>query len=103
MKVAIVTTDGINVDDHFGKAERFLIYESRDGLMEQIGERETVPLSVGNPDHPFDPERFSKIADSIADCERVYVTKIGDLPAEKLKARGIAPVMYQGPIRDIEL
>jgi len=103
MKIAVVTKDGINVDDHFGKAERFLIFESTDGRMEQIGERETVPLSSGNTDHPFDPERLSRIVSSIADCKRVYVTKIGDLPAEKLKAQGIEPVIYQGLIRDIEL
>ena len=103
MKIAIVTTDGINVDDHFGKAERFLIYEARDGRMVRTGERETVPLSVGNQDHPFDQERFSQIVSSIVDCQRVYVTKIGDIPAEKLKARGIEPVIYEGPIRDIEL
>jgi nitrogen fixation protein NifX len=103
MKIAVVTTDGINVDDHFGKAERFLIYEFRDGRMVRIGERDTVPLSVGNPDHPFDPGKFSKIVNSIADCERVYATKIGDLPAEKLKAQGIEPVIYQGLIRDIKL
>jgi nitrogen fixation protein NifX len=103
MKIAIVTTDGINVDDHFGKAERFLIYESKDGRVEQIGERETVPLSAGKADHPFDPERFSRIVSSIADCKRVYVTKIGDVPAKKLKAQGIEPVIYQGPIRDIKL
>ena len=103
MKIAIVTTDGVNVNDHFGKAERFLVYESRDGRMEQIGERQTVPLSTGNPEHPFDPERFSKIASSIADCKRVYVTKIGDMPATKLKALGIEPVIYEGPIKDIQL
>jgi nitrogen fixation protein NifX len=103
MKIAVVTTDGINVDDHFGKAERFLVYESRDGRMIQVGERKTGPLSAGDPDHPFDPERFSKIVSSIADCKRVYVTKIGDIPAEKLRTQGIEPVIYQGPIRDIEL
>lgn len=103
MKIAIVTTDGINVDDHFGKAERFLIYESKDGRMEQIGARETVPLSAGNTDHPFDAERFSRIVGSIADCKRVYVTKIGDVPAERLKAQGIEPVIYKGPISEIKL
>jgi nitrogen fixation protein NifX len=102
MKIAVVTTDGINVDDHFGKAERFLIYESKEGHMEKIGERETVTLSAGNTGHPFDAERFSRIVSSIADCKRVYVTKIGDVPAEKLKSHGIEPIIYQGPIRDIQ-
>jgi nitrogen fixation protein NifX len=102
MRIAVVTKDGINVDDHFGKADRFLIYEARDGRMERIGERETIPLSPGNKDHPFDPERFSKVVNSIADCKRVYATKVGDVPAEKLKAQGIEPVVYQGPISHIQ-
>ena len=26
-RIAVVSTDGLNVDDHFGKARRFLIYD----------------------------------------------------------------------------
>lgn len=101
MKIAICSTDGVNVNEHFGRAERFLVYEMIDGKPALIDERPTIPLSVGDPDHPFDPDRFGKVADVIEDCGKVYLAKIGDVPAEKLKERGIEPVTYRGLIKDV--
>jgi predicted Fe-Mo cluster-binding NifX family protein len=101
MKIAVVSTDGVNVNDHFGKAERFLIYEIKDGKLTLIEERQSVPLSVNDPNHPFDPERFGNIVKMIKDCEKVFVTQIGEVPAEKLKAEGIEPVIFGGAIKDI--
>lgn len=101
MKMAIVSTDGIHVNEHFGKAEKFLIYEATDSGLKLIEERPSIPLSVDDPDHPFDPDRFGKIVEVIKDCERVYMTQIGEMPAEKLKGQGIEPQIFQGAITDI--
>ena len=99
-RIAVVSTDGINVDDHFGKASRFLIYDL-DDQMRWIEERPTEALSVEDPDHPFDPEKFFRIATLLKDCCKVYVTRIGEVPAAKLKELGVEPVIYNGAIVDI--
>lgn len=101
MRIAIVSTDGKNVDDHFGKAERFLVYDITAGKQALVEDRPATPLSVGDPEHAFDPDRFGAIADTLSDCERVYVTRIGDVPSDKLKERGIEPVVYTGAIQAI--
>ena len=100
LRIAVVSTDGTNVNDHFGMAKRFLIYDCNDKttLME---ERQTESLSVGDPDHPFDAERFGRIAALLKDCSKIYVTQIGEVPASKLKELGIEPVIYEGPIANI--
>lgn len=103
MKIAVVSTDGIHVDDHFGKAKRFLIYEITDGRINLIETRESTPLSVGDPDHPFDAERFGNIVSVIGDCEKVLMTQIGETPAAKLKDAGIEPVIFSGSIKDISV
>ena len=99
-RIAVVTTDGANVNDHFGKAERFLIYDLNDKMI-FVEERPTVTYSVGDPDHYFDPERFAQVSGLLKDCSKVYVTKIGEVPSAKLKEMGIEPVIYEGSIAKI--
>jgi nitrogen fixation protein NifB len=99
-RIAVVSTDGTNVNDHFGMAKRFLIYDCNDKIT-FVEERPTETYSVGDPEHPFDPEKFSRIAALLKDCSKIYVTQIGEVPASKLKELGIEPVIYEGPIASI--
>ncbi|MBC2733361.1 MAG: hypothetical protein HF981_03280 [Desulfobacteraceae bacterium] len=99
-RYAIVSTDGVTVNEHFGFATHFLIYNMND-RMTLVEKRETESLSVGDPDHLFDPDRFARIAARLKDCCRVYVTRIGDTPAGRLRDIGVQPVIYAGAIADI--
>ena len=52
VKVAIASSDGINIDLHFGKAESFLIYELKAGKFELTEKRELpeqVETGAGEP------------------------------------------------------
>jgi len=100
LRIAIVSTDGANVNDHFGMAKRFLVYDCNDE-MTLVEERPTESLTVGDPDHTFDAEKFGRIAALLKDCSKIYVTQIGEVPASKLEELGIEPVIYEGPIADI--
>ena len=100
-RIAAVSTDGIHVNEHFGKAERFLIYDLGDRIS-WVEARTAEPLSVGNPDHPFDADRFNRVAGVLKDCSKVFVTQIGETPAAKLKALGIEPVIFNGTIADLQ-
>lgn len=99
-RIAAVSKDGIHVDDHFGKADRFLIYDM-DDRMTFVEERATETLSVGDPGHAFDPDKFGRIAALLKDCRKVYVSQIGKVPAAELNALGIEAVVYSGAIADI--
>lgn len=99
-RIAVVSTDGIHVNEHFGKAERFLIYDLDDQIT-RVEDRDVEPLSVGDPKHAFDEDKFKRIAVLLNDCSKVFITQIGDPPAAKLKELGIEPVVYDGTIADI--
>ena len=43
IKVAIATSDGLNIDLHFGQAKFFLLYEFKDGKFE-LSEKREVPV-----------------------------------------------------------
>ncbi|MEW5949991.1 MAG: NifB/NifX family molybdenum-iron cluster-binding protein [Thermodesulfobacteriota bacterium] len=99
-RLAVVSTDGVSVNDHFGRAKRFLIYDVDDKMI-FVEERPTEKYSVGDPSHPFDPERFAQVSGLLKDCAKVYVTKIGEVPSAKLKEMGVEPVIYEGSIAAI--
>jgi len=101
MKIAVATTDGINVNEHFGRAETFRIYVITSDGPVKVEEVTVTPLSTGDKKHPFDRNRFQAIAEALKGCERVYTTKIGERPAEELQKAGIVPFIYEGEISAI--
>jgi len=103
MVIAIVSKDGVHVDDHFGRAERFLIYGIEGDKQTLLRVENVQPLSENDPDHAFNPDRFSPLLDALEGCARVYCTKIGERPAAELRKAGIEPVVSFGPIADIVL
>jgi len=98
MKVAFATTDGERVDEHFGRAGKFTIYEfTKDGFT-SLGERvfsdegrDTAVESTKGLGAEHDAAIESKI-DKISDCSIVYITNIGGPSAARLGRRGIMPV-----------
>ncbi len=103
MKIAVASTDGVNVNQHFGLAEKFLIYEATPAAFNLLEELEVEPYSSGDKGHLFDQKRFSRVAEKISDCRKMFAVKIGEIPAAELKKMGIEPVIYQGKIADISL
>ena len=49
IKVAIATSDGLNIDLHFGQAKSFLLYEFKDGKFE-LSEKREVPADAATGD-----------------------------------------------------
>ena len=103
MKIAVATTDGTTVNQHFGMAESFQVYVMTSEGPVQVEEVAVTPLSTGDKKHPFDQERFQALADALQGCERVYVTKIGARPVEELRMLGIEPVIFEGAISAIKV
>ncbi|MFW8600897.1 NifB/NifX family molybdenum-iron cluster-binding protein [Desulfobacterota bacterium M19] len=105
MKIAVASTDGVHVNQHFGRAEKFLIYEVTSDAFHLLEELEVAPYSSGKEDkkHNFDRDRFAGVAEKINGCQKMFAAKIGDIPAAELKKMGVEPVVYEGQIADINL
>lgn len=89
VKLAVASQEGKAISEHFGHAKRFWIYEvSAEGcrLLEQ---REVEHYCHGNTSNQ---SALSGIMEAIKDCQAVFVAKIGDSPAEKLRAIGVQAV-----------
>jgi len=86
MKIAFATKDMKNINDHFGWAQQFAVYE--------INETNYKPLDAVKFEQEMnegDDKLEPKIA-ALSDCAIVYSTQIGPVAAAKLIKRRIHPM-----------
>jgi nitrogen fixation protein NifB len=88
MRVAVASADRRSIDQHFGHASQFLIYEVSETGFQLLEARRNQPAcGVLDDFGPTDPMQRS--AALIADCAVVLVARVGPCGAERLAARGI--------------
>ncbi len=86
MKVAFASTDKIHVDEHFGRAEKFLIWEIGPEQADFTG---LVQVRTEGDD---EADRIEARCAGLADCALVYVAEIGGPAAARLVAKKIHPI-----------
>jgi len=91
MRVAVVSSDGKVINQHFGKAPCFLIFDVNCGKIQFIEARETIPL-CGSTDYGHADDTLSRTISLIADCEAVLCARIGSGAEEELRKNGIKPI-----------
>lgn len=86
MLLAIATKGGGLVNQHFGHAKEFMIYEVDSEEVRFVGHRKIDHYCQGG----YGEEgSLQGIIQTISDCKAVLVAKIGDCPREDLKKAGI--------------
>jgi predicted Fe-Mo cluster-binding NifX family protein len=99
IRLALSSSNGISVDEHFSQASSFYIYEIKDGTPVFLEKR----ISRGSSGHS--QEAIDTRAAIISDCKAVFVCRIGSFAAERLHAKGIrvfeAPYPVDIVIREI--
>lgn len=89
MKVAVASKEGLAINEHFGHAKQFWIYELDGSECRLLEKREVEHYCLGNHSSKT---AMAKILTTIADCRAVFVAKIGEGPTEKLQAIGVVAV-----------
>ncbi|BDG10847.1 nitrogenase cofactor biosynthesis protein NifB [Anaeromyxobacter paludicola] len=88
VRVAVATRDGARVDQHFGHATAFRVYELAAGGARLVAEREVSHYCRGGEG---DEDVLPATLRALADCRAVLVAKVGRCPREALQAAGIEP------------
>lgn len=86
MKVAFTSSDGLTIDEHFGMAGEFRIWEVGPDRAEPVASVSAITTSDDEED------RISARASAIAGCAILYTVKIGGPAAARLVARRIHPM-----------
>jgi len=87
LRIAFASTDRTRVNQHFGAAEGFAIYEVTPDKATLVGVGEFPEEAMdGNED------KLAAKVDFLAGCAAVYVMAIGASAIKKLMAAGIQPI-----------
>jgi len=101
MRIAVASRDGKVINQHFGHAERFLIYEAtplnppfgkggQGGFkIRFVEERKVEKYCSGVEGHLYDDNRLERVYETIKDCSILLVSRIGHTPEMELSKRGI--------------
>jgi len=97
-RVAVASTDGETVNQHFGKAEKFYIYFVDDEVGYDLVEERKVDAVCSGQSHSI-PEMENR-AKIFTDCRYVVVSRIGVGASQHLSANGITSLELPGYIDD---
>lgn len=89
--MAVATSGGGVINQHFGHAREFLVYEASGEGVRFIGHRKTDQYCVGDDTCGEKESALSLTIKALEGCEAVLCSKIGFEPWEQLEAAGIAP------------
>jgi predicted Fe-Mo cluster-binding NifX family protein len=97
-RIGIATTDGLVVNQHFGRAESFLIADvNESGNIEVIEQRFLQPVCDGGE---HDDNRLIENVSKLSDCQYLLVSRIGPGARYQLEEKNILAYEIPGLIED---
>lgn len=97
-RIGVATTDGIVVNQHFGRADRFLIVDvDENGESRLIEERSVLPVCEGGS---HDEGKLEENVERLSDCQYILVSRIGQGAANTLEQRNIQVFEIPGMIEE---
>jgi len=99
MLIAVASKDGKEINQHFGHAERFLIYNVENNDAKLVDERVVERYCSFDPEHPLRGHLLRGIAAALAGCRAVVTAQIGEHPKGELEKLGVEPFVTSGPIK----
>lgn len=99
MLIAVASKDGKEINQHFGHAERFLIYNVENNDAKLVDERVVERYCSFDPEHPLRGHLLRGIAAALAGCRAVVTAQVGEHPKGELEKLGVEPFVTNGPIK----
>lgn len=97
-RIAVASSDGIVVNSHFGRADKFYIYQTgKNEELSFIEERKVIPVCEGGN---HDEGRLNDNLNRLKDCDFILVSKIGDGAAYAANQKGIESYEIPGVIQE---
>lgn len=100
--MAFATADGITIDEHFGRAGMFKVYEiTQDGygLIEtrKFAEGRDSAIEGTRDMGLMHEEAVQAKVNRLSDCKIIFIAEIGGPSAARLIRKGIMPVKIKAP------
>lgn len=95
-KIALTSKNGVDVDEHFGRATFFRIYELSENSYLFLESRDAVAACQHARSHS--KTDFDTVIDLLSDCDALLVEKIGEGAASYLISKGVRVFEVSGSI-----
>jgi len=95
MKVAIASSNGKDINLHFGHAETFYIYTINNSTPELVETRSVSRFCTPESNHGKNNGVFEKFIALLGDCDILLCESIGYHVAKRLESEGIRPYMLE--------
>jgi len=96
-RVAVASSDGKYVNEHFGRAKQFLIFNVIENQCEFYELRKNDPPCSGMG---HNEDQMARTVELLADCKAVLVSQIGLGAVQALSLKGIKPHVMPDFIED---
>ena len=95
VKIAIASSNGISVNEHFGRTQVFRIFRLHDEGHEFLETRQNTPPCSG---HAHDDQALARTAEALSDCRGVVAAQIGPGAIDALLMHRIMAFTLPGSI-----
>ena len=95
-RIAFASTDGTYVDQHFGSAGIFQIFDVSGDSYDLVGSRTTESYCQGHCEGGFD-----HLLGALNDCEAIFVSRIGQSAAAFMIQHGKRVFEASGPVEEV--
>jgi predicted Fe-Mo cluster-binding NifX family protein len=99
MLIAVASKDGKDINQHFGHAERFLIYDVEGSEAKLVDEKKVERYCSYDPEHPLRRHLLKAITDALQGCRAVVCAQIGECPQQEMLSNGVETFVVSGPIK----
>ena len=100
MLIAVASKDGTEINEHFGHAELFYLYEVAGDSITLKEEKRVEKYCSDDPDHGLRKPVLASTAEALKECRAVVCAQIGQAPQMELEQLGIEVYAAPGPIRE---
>jgi len=100
MLIAVASRDGKEINEHFGHAEFFYVYEVEGDSVTLKEEMRVEKYCSDDPDHGLRKPVLTATAESLKGCRAVVCAQIGQAPQMELEQLGVEVYAAPGPIRE---
>jgi MoaA/NifB/PqqE/SkfB family radical SAM enzyme len=98
-RFAVCSKDGSLINQHFGHAEQFFIYDYKDGEAKFVETRAVEKYCKG-PEQDEEDQKILEMVKTIDDCDTLLCMRIGAHPSRILNDKGIRVVTTYDRIED---
>lgn len=98
MLIAVASKDGRKIDQHFGHAERFLVYDVEGASIRLVDEKKVERYCTYDEAHPLRGHLLRGIAEALQGCSAIVCSQIGPAPREEMSRLGYEVYTLEGEI-----